>query len=133
MNGSVIRDDLQRTALAVLLAFCLLVQTIVAGLVTGASAAPAADLLSELSVICSSHSGGVDTDQPFGQPSLPDKSCLAHCLGAIASGAPAAFQGLALPGFVRLTQAEVFAPDQLARDTLARSGLGARAPPSINV
>ncbi len=133
MNGSGIKRDVERTALAVLLACCLLVQTIVAGLVTGASAAPASDLLSELSVICSSHAGGVDSDQPAGQPSLPDKSCLVHCLGAIASGTPAAYQGLALPGYVRLTQVEVFATDQMVRDTLARSGLGARAPPSVIV
>ncbi len=133
MIGYGINRDLERTALAVLLACCLLIQTIVTGLVIGASTEPASDLLSELSVICSSRAGGPDADQPSGQPSLPDKSCLAHCLGVIASGAPAAFHRLALPAYVSLTQVEVFATDQVVRDTLARSGLGARAPPSFVV
>lgn len=124
------RRVFRNTAFSVCLCCCLLIQVLIGGFSAGANAAPADDPVSLLAAaICLSQPGGV------APPDLPGRlvdrhaSCLAHCLGALASGRVADFAQFEAPADVAL--ADVVAPPDPAVTPLALiEGRGARAPPS---
>ena len=124
------RRVFRNTALSVCLCCCLLIQVLVGGLSAGASPAPADDPVSLLAAaICLSQQGSATPADLSG--GLPDRraSCLAHCLGALASGRIAAFAHIDAPADVALADV-VAPPDPAVAPQALIDGRGARAPPS---
>lgn len=132
MTLSALRDGFQRSAFAVTLALCLLVQTLIAGVFLGQQAAASLDVLADYGIVlCTSHDGSSPTDSSTGHPASHENACLSHCVAAAGTGTTQPFNNVAQPKAIAIAVAErVPLADQITEIRIA-SGAGARAPPSL--
>ena len=134
MRRWVFREKWLQTAIAVMLAFCLVVQTLAVGTVSAATDAIPADILIAIDgSICSQQQTDQsnDTHHPADLPSHRDKACLQHCSGVFGASAPESFHNLSLPSYFVLVSFRPGATRDSLPPKVVYSGHGARAPPGF--